>query len=106
VKERRRRRIPTSPKPIDPGRCCRPPPSRRGVPRFCVVRATRSRCSRRIPREDVYSCNVRELDIIFRIGCRLLGKNGLWKLLPRPAGLMVSAHAQLRLYGGSFAMVV
>jgi hypothetical protein len=33
-----------------------------------------------------------------------VGENGLRKLLPRPAGLSVSAHARLRLSGGSFAM--
>jgi hypothetical protein len=32
-------------------------------------------------------------------------ENGLRKFFPRPAGLSVSAHARLRLSGGSFAVV-
>jgi hypothetical protein len=36
----------------------------------------------------------------------LLGKMVFGSILPRPAGLPVSAHARLRIYGGSFAMVI
>jgi hypothetical protein len=36
----------------------------------------------------------------------LLGKMVFGSILPRPAGLSVSAHARLRIYGGSFAMVI
>jgi hypothetical protein len=35
-----------------------------------------------------------------------VGENDLRKLCPRPAGLTASARAQLRLCGGSFAVVV
>jgi hypothetical protein len=36
----------------------------------------------------------------------MLGKMVFGSILPRPAGLSVSAHARLRIYGGSFAMVI
>jgi hypothetical protein len=36
----------------------------------------------------------------------LLGKMAFGSFLPRPAGLSISAHTRLRLYGGSFAMVI
>jgi hypothetical protein len=36
----------------------------------------------------------------------LLGKMVFGSILPRPAGLSVSAHARLRIYGGNFAMVI
>jgi hypothetical protein len=36
----------------------------------------------------------------------LLGKMVFGSILPRPAGLSVSAHARLWIYGGSFAMVI
>jgi hypothetical protein len=36
----------------------------------------------------------------------LLGKMAFGSFLPRPAGLSVSAHTRLRLYGGSFAMMI
>jgi hypothetical protein len=36
----------------------------------------------------------------------LLGKMVFGSILPRPAGLLVSSHARLRIYEGSFAMVI
>jgi hypothetical protein len=36
----------------------------------------------------------------------LLGKMVFGNFLPRPPGLLVSAHARLRIYGGSFALVI
>jgi hypothetical protein len=35
-----------------------------------------------------------------------VGENGIQKLYPRPARLSVSAHAQLRPYGGVFSVLV
>jgi hypothetical protein len=36
----------------------------------------------------------------------LLGKMVFISILPRPAGLLVSSHARLWIYGGSFAIVI